>query len=94
MTYVRHSLGIATLLALAACTTTNERVVDAWMGASASNMVEAQTLNPRAATQPPALAPASGDGQRLQMAIDQYHKDVTHPDEKVSRPIVFEVGGH
>ena len=81
---------IATLLA--ACDTTNERKVDADYGNSVRALVQAQTYDPQAAARPAALAPEQGDGQRLKNAVDEYHKDVPHQDQKVSRPIVFEVG--
>jgi hypothetical protein len=44
------------------------------------------------AAAPAPLAPEHGDGQRLKNAVDEYHKDVPRQDEKISRPIVFEVG--
>jgi hypothetical protein len=78
---------------LGACDTTNARKIDAHIGESAANLVRAQTYDPRAADAPPALGPQTSDGQRLKAAMDKYHKDVPAPEEKVTRPIVFEVGG-
>ncbi len=65
---------------------------DSWLGKSSANLVQAQTLDPATAANPPALAPAGADGQRIKSAVDNYHKEVNKPDQSVSRPIVFEVG--
>jgi hypothetical protein len=65
---------------------------DANYGESARRMVEAQTYDPNAARNPPALAPESGDGVRLKNALDENRKDVAKGSEDVKRPIVFEVG--
>jgi hypothetical protein len=65
---------------------------DSQLGTSAAHLVQAQTLDPASAGNPPALAPAGADGQRIKSAVDNYHKDVNKPDQSVSRPIVFEVG--
>jgi hypothetical protein len=78
---------------LCSCDTTNARKIDEQFGESTANMVQAQTYNPRAADSPPALAPEKSDGQRLKAAMDNYHKDVPAPEEKVTRPIVFQVSG-
>lgn len=77
---------------LISCATTNARKIDEHIGESAANLFSAQTYDPRAAAAPPALAPETSDGQRLKAAMDNYHKDVPKPEEKVTRPIVFEVG--
>ena len=66
--------------------------VDAALGKSVAHMVEAQTYNPNAAANPPALAPDGGDGQLLGNALDSHRKDVPKGQEQVSQPIVFEVG--
>lgn len=80
-------------LILAACDTTNAVMVDADYGRSVKALVQAQTFDPQTAARPAALAPEHGDGQRLKNAIDEFHKDVPHQqDQKISRPIVFEVG--
>jgi hypothetical protein len=67
---------------------------DSTLGTSTAHMVQAQTLDPAAAGNPPALAPAGADGQRIKSAVDNYHKDVNAQGQSVSRPIVFEVGGN
>ena len=88
-----HVIAICVATILAACDTTNAAKVDADYGRSVKALVEAQTYDKQAALAPPAQAPAHGDGQRLKNAIDEYHKDVPHQqDQKISRPIVFEVG--
>ncbi len=93
MKLVTFSITLAAAVTLSACDTTNARKIDEDIGASAANLIRAQTYDPRAAAAPPALAPETSDGQRLKAAMDNYHKDVTKPEEKVTRPIVFEVGG-
>jgi hypothetical protein len=77
---------------LTACDTTNAKKVDADYGKSVATLVRAQTYDPEVAAAPAPLAPEHGDGQRLKNAVDEYHKDVPRQDEKISRPIVFEVG--
>ena len=66
---------------------------DSKLGSSAAHLVQAQTLDPAVAGNPATLAPAGADGQRMKTAVDIYHKDVPKPEQPVSRPIVFEVGG-
>ena len=66
---------------------------DSQLGSSATNLVQAQTLDPATAGNPAALAPAGADGQRMKSAIDEYHKDIPKAEQQVSRPIFFEVGG-
>jgi hypothetical protein len=65
---------------------------DSQIGQASRHLIEAQTLDPGTAGNPPELAPAGADGQRLKSAIDNYHKDVNRPEQSVARPIVFEVG--
>jgi hypothetical protein len=76
--------------ALGGCASDTPRV-DAQLGKSVAHMIEAQTYDPHAAATPPALAPESGDGQRLKNALDANRKDVAKGSEQVSQPIVFEV---
>jgi hypothetical protein len=66
---------------------------DSQLGSSAAHLVQAQTLDPAVAGNPAPLAPAGADGQRMKNAIDEYHKDVPKPEQPVTRPIFFEVGG-
>jgi hypothetical protein len=65
---------------------------DSHLGTSTTHMVQAQTLDPATAGNPPALAPAGADGQRIKNAVDTYRKDVIKPEQTVARPIFFEVG--
>jgi hypothetical protein len=83
---------IAVATVLAGCETESP-YFDSRFGTSAVHLVQSQTLDPAAAGNPPALAPAGADGQRIKSAVDNYHKDVNKADQSVSRPIVFEVGG-
>jgi hypothetical protein len=77
--------------ALGGCAADTPRV-DAQLGKSVAHMIEAQTYDPKAAASPAALAPETGDGQRLKNALDANRKDVSKGSEQVSQPIVFEVG--
>lgn len=83
------------LIAAAACAgcETESPYFDSQLGTSTSHLIQAQTLDPAAAGNPPALAPAGADGQRIKSAVDNYHKDVPSLEKSVERPIVFEVGG-
>jgi len=81
---------IALTSALSACASDTPRV-DAQLGKSVAQMIQAQTYDPRAAANPPALAPETGDGQRLKNALDANRKDVSKGSEQVAQPLVFEV---
>jgi hypothetical protein len=91
---MNQMLGLIVVSAATVCAgcETESPYFDSHLGTSATHMVQAQTLDPATAGNPAALAPASGDGQRLKNAVDQYRKDVIKPDQTVSRPIFFEVG--
>ncbi len=84
-------LTLASVAALAACESETPRV-DAQLGKSVAQMIQAQTYNPNAAANPAPLAPEAGDGQRLKNALDAHRKDVPKGQEQVVRPIAFEVG--
>lgn len=86
---------IAAAAATAVCAgcETESPYFDSQLGTASAHLVEAQTLNPAAAGNPAPLAPAGADGQRIEAAVDNYHKDVPKPEQSVSRPILFEVGG-
>jgi hypothetical protein len=81
--------GIATL-AVSGCA--NTPASDADYGRSVSHMIEAQTYDSNAAANPPEHAPATGDGGRLQNALDAYRKDVAKGSAEVERKVEFEVG--
>lgn len=80
---------IAAAITLAACADTPN--TDADYGKSVRQMVQEQTYDPVAASNPPEHAPEMGDGGRLKNALDAYRKDVAKGGEDVKAPIVFEV---
>ena len=86
---------ILTLLlaaALAGCESDYPRV-DAALGKSQAQMVQAQTYDPEAAAHPAALAPARGDGQRLENVLAEHRTDVPQQvSKKVSQTTQFDVG--
>lgn len=84
---------VATAAALCAGCETETPYFDSQLGTSSAHLLEAQTLNPAAAGNPPALAPVGANGERIENAIQNYHKDVPSPEKSVERPIVFEVSG-
>ncbi|MET0658697.1 MAG: hypothetical protein ABW110_11145 [Steroidobacteraceae bacterium] len=65
---------------------------DTHYGDAVREMVQAQTYDPAAASNPPALAPEVGDGERIRNAIENYRKDVAKGTDEVKQPIIFEVG--
>lgn len=77
-------------LAVAGCADTP--ATDADYGRSVQQMVQAQTFDPAAASNPPELAPETADGQRLKNALDVYRKDVAKGASEVKQPVVFEIG--
>ncbi|MBM0106079.1 hypothetical protein JM946_15200 [Steroidobacter sp. S1-65] len=83
------ALAIATLL-IGGCADTP--LADADFGESVRQMVQAQTLDPAAASNPPALAPAITDGARLEKALEIYRQDVAKGIAEVKQPVVFEIG--
>jgi len=82
------ALAIATLL-VAGCANTYS---DSDYGRSVQQMVQSQTLDPVAASNPPEFAPETADGARLRNALDVYRKDVAKGSTEVKQPIIFEVG--
>lgn len=86
-------LAVGTALALCTSCETETPYFDSQLGSSVKHLVQAQTLDPAVAGNPAPLAPAGADGQRMKNAIDEYHKDVPKPEQPVTRPIFFEVGG-
>jgi len=88
------SLALTTTLTaalLAGCATETPHL-DAALGKSVEQMVQAQTYDPAASANPPALAPEIGDGQRLKNALDVYRKEVSNGGEAVARGTQFEAG--
>jgi hypothetical protein len=83
------ALVIATLL-LAGCADTP--LADADYGKSVRQMVQAQTFDPAAASNPPELPPEITDGARLAEALEVYRKDVAKGITEVKQPVIFEIG--
>jgi hypothetical protein len=84
------ALILAVAMTMTGCADTP--VADADYGKSVQQMVEAQTYNPSAASNPPAMAPEVGDGQRIKNAIDVYRKDVAKGTETTDKEPTFDVG--
>jgi type IV pilus biogenesis protein CpaD/CtpE len=63
-------------------------------GSSVRQMVQSQTFDPAAASNPPELAPEVTDGERVKNALDVYRKDVAKGSTDVKQPIVFEIGNN
>lgn len=83
------ALAIAALL-IAGCADTP--LADADYGTSVRQMIQAQTFDLAAASNPPALAPDITDGARLEEALEIYRKDVAKGITEVKQPILFEIG--
>jgi hypothetical protein len=84
----KSGLAVAAL-AVAGCANTTS---DDDYGQSVKQMVQAQTFDPAAASNPPEFAPEITDGARLQNALDVYRKDVAKGNTDVKQPVIFEVG--
>ncbi|HEY0685465.1 MAG TPA: hypothetical protein VGD45_24215 [Steroidobacter sp.] len=85
----------ATALAIVALLTSgcaDTPLADADYGNSVRQLVQAQTFDPAAASNPPELAPEITDGARLQEALDIYRKDVAKGITEVKQPVIFEIG--
>jgi hypothetical protein len=78
-------------LLLSGCANTRS---DADYGLSVQQMIQSQTLDPLAASNPPEFAPEIADGARLQNALDVYRKDVAKGSTEVKKPVVFEIGSN
>lgn len=86
----KSGLVIATL-AVAGCANTFS---DDDYGRSVQQMVQSQTFDPAAASNPPELPPEITDAARLKNALDVYRKDVAKGATEVKQPVVFEIGTH
>ena len=75
-------------LAAAGCVDTPSEVD---YGRSVSQMIQAQTYDANASANPPEQAPATGDGARLENALDNYRKDVAKGAD-IKREAEFTVG--
>lgn len=84
-----HLSAVASVtLLLSGCANTYS---DADYGRSVQQMVQSQTYDPAAASNPPELAPEITDGERLKNALDVYRKDVAKGSTDVKQPIQFEI---
>jgi hypothetical protein len=92
MRYLTVALALAGTALLPACETSDTPHLDAQLGKSVAHMIEAQTYDPRAATDPPALAPEVGDGERLKNAVDASRKDVGTGTQSVEQQHAFDAG--
>ncbi len=90
MNISKPSAVVVASVAIAGCADTP--VADADYGSSVNQMVQAQTLDPIAASNPPELAPQITDGARLENALEVYRKDVAKGNTEVKQPVIFEVG--
>jgi hypothetical protein len=85
-----HVLVLAgSALMLSGCGNTRS---DADYGQSVRQMIQAQTFDPAAASNPPELPPEISDGGRLKNALDVYRKDVAKGATEIKKPVVFEIG--
>lgn len=89
MNTLHASVLASAALLLSACANTHS---DADYGRSVQQMVQSQTFDPVAASNPPELAPEITDGERLKNALDVYRKDVAKGSTEVKQPVIFEVG--
>lgn len=89
MNIIHKSGLVITTLAVAGCANTFS---DEDYGRSVQQMVQAQTFDPVAASNPPELPPEITDGERLKNALDVYRKDVPKGSAEVKQPVVFEIG--
>ena len=85
------ALALATLT-FAGCADTP--VADADYGHSVQQMIQAQTFDPVAASNPPDLPPESTDGERLKNAMDVYRKDVAKGNTEVKQTVQFEINSN
>jgi len=92
MRHLTVSLALLGSVALLGCETPDTPHFDSMLGKSVAHMIEAQTYDAKAALDPPALAPESGDGARLKNAVDASRKDVASGTESIERSREFDVG--
>jgi hypothetical protein len=88
MNIIHKSGLVITVLVVSGCANTTS---DEDYGQSVRQLVQAQTFDPAAASNPPELAPEITDGARLQNALDVYRKDVAKGNTEVKQPVIFEV---
>ena len=86
----KSGLVVATLV-VAGCANTFS---DEDYGRSVQQMVQSQTFDPAAASNPPEMPPPVTDAERLKNALDVYRKDVAKGTTEVKQPVIFEVGSN
>jgi hypothetical protein len=91
MKFPATAIGFAAVAICAGCESETP-YLDSQAGKSVARMVQAQTLDPATAANPPALAPEGADGQRIKNAVDVYHGEVNKEGAPVSRQVGFEAG--
>jgi len=91
MRFTRISLIALAAAVVGGCATDYPRV-DANFGKSQAQMISGQTYDRNAAAHPPALAPAIGDGQRLNNVLAAHRKDVPTGSKEVSQTQQFDAG--
>jgi hypothetical protein len=91
MRHIPLSLALLAVIAVGGCATDFPRV-DAAMGKSVARMIRAQTLDPQASAHPAALAPAVGDGQRLENVLKARRKDVPQAATQSVKTGQFQTG--
>jgi len=90
MNLSKPSAVVIATVAIGGCADTP--VADADYGSSVKQMLQAQTFDPVAASNPPELAPEMTDAARLENALEVYRKDVPQGSTEVKQPLIFEVG--
>jgi hypothetical protein len=88
MNIIHKSGLVVAALAVAGCANTYS---DADYGRSVQQMIQSQTYDPAAASNPPELPPESTDAERLKNALDVYRKDVAKGITEVKQPVIFEI---
>lgn len=91
MRHLPLSLALLAIAAASGCATDFPRV-DAAMGKSVAQMIRLQTLDPVAVAHPPALAPETGDGQRLDNVLQALRKHVPQGATQAVQTGQFQAG--
>jgi hypothetical protein len=83
-------LATSVITVLAGCADTPR--ADAAYGDAVRHMVEAQTLDPLAASSATGAAAQEGDGQRVEQAVKTYRGDVSKGAAEVKQDLIINVG--
>lgn len=79
-------------LTVAGCADTP--IADADYGHSVKQMIQAQTYDPAAASNPAEMPPEVTDAERVKNAIDVYRKDVAKGNTDVKKTVQFEINSN